>query len=141
MIFICKNCNQRMKSDDVTGNNNGTLSVSTFCPECGSRFVLLANQGETLLLKSLNAGQAGERLMSNLLDLANSTLPCVVRRPSINESPASSDWQKMKNEWVGIEPGKFVMGSSQSEAGRETDETPHEVEITRGFFFSKYSHL
>jgi formylglycine-generating enzyme required for sulfatase activity len=35
--------------------------------------------------------------------------------------------------WVKIEPGTFTMGSPDGELGREDDEVPHEVTLTRGF--------
>ncbi len=43
-------------------------------------------------------------------------------------------------EMVWIEPGTFMMGSPESEAGRWDDEGPqHEVTITRGFYLGKYT--
>ncbi len=35
---------------------------------------------------------------------------------------------------VYIPPGKYAMGSPQSERGRESQETQHEVELTKGFY-------
>ena len=35
---------------------------------------------------------------------------------------------------VYIPPGKFTMGSPETEAGREAQETPHEVELTNGYY-------
>ena len=39
---------------------------------------------------------------------------------------------------VSIPPGKFTMGSPESEPGREAQETPHEVELTKGFYMSAH---
>ena len=42
-------------------------------------------------------------------------------------------------EFVWIDPGRFAMGSPESEPGHEKDESPeHEVTITRGFYLGKY---
>jgi formylglycine-generating enzyme required for sulfatase activity len=38
--------------------------------------------------------------------------------------------------WVG--PGTFTMGSPESETGRNTNETQHEVTLTNGFYLGKY---
>ena len=40
--------------------------------------------------------------------------------------------------FVWIPAGRFRMGSRYNEAGREDDETPHVVTITRGFWLGKY---
>lgn len=37
-----------------------------------------------------------------------------------------------------IPPGSFTMGSPLSERGRDDDETPHEVELTRGFWLMEH---
>ena len=39
---------------------------------------------------------------------------------------------------VFITPGKFTMGSPESEPGREAQETPHEVELTKGFYMGAH---
>ncbi len=41
-------------------------------------------------------------------------------------------------EMVYVEPGSFTMGSPESEAGREKDETQHRVTLTKGFWIGKY---
>ncbi len=37
-----------------------------------------------------------------------------------------------------IPPGKFTMGSPESETGREAQETQHEVELTKGFYLGAH---
>ena len=45
----------------------------------------------------------------------------------------------IKLEMVWIQPGRFLMGSPDSESGREDHEGPqHEVTITKGFYLGKY---
>ncbi|MDE2889773.1 MAG: SUMF1/EgtB/PvdO family nonheme iron enzyme [Gemmatimonadota bacterium] len=45
----------------------------------------------------------------------------------------------VKLAMVWIQPGKFLMGSPDSESGREDHEGPqHQVSITRGFYLGKY---
>ena len=41
-------------------------------------------------------------------------------------------------EMMWCEPGTFMMGSPESEQGREGDETQHEVTLTEGFYLGKY---
>ena len=37
-----------------------------------------------------------------------------------------------------VEPGSFIMGSPTSENGRSTNETEHNVTLTKGFYLGKY---
>ncbi len=39
---------------------------------------------------------------------------------------------------VSIPPGRFMMGSPETEPSREAQETPHEVELTNGFYLSAH---
>ena len=41
-------------------------------------------------------------------------------------------------EMIWVEPGTFMMGSPTTEAGRNTNETQHEVTLTQGFYLGKY---
>ena len=41
-------------------------------------------------------------------------------------------------EMIWVQPGTFTMGSPVTEAGRETDETEHNVILTKGFYLGKY---
>ena len=45
----------------------------------------------------------------------------------------------VKMAFIWIEPGTFIMGSPESESGRQVNEGPqHEVTLTRGFYMGKY---
>ena len=129
-----------MKSEGAFGAGGGAMSVAAFCPNCGNRFALWANPGETLLLKALNAGLAGGGLMTQVLESAEATLTHAVDQAPFSGSKPAGDWSELAEEWVRVEPGSFVMGSPETEAGRDTDESPqHDVTITAGFDLGKYT--
>ena len=140
MQFICNKCKRRMKSDEATGEGDGWMGISSFCPNCDSRFKLLSNPGETLLLKALNAGVAGQQLMGKVLQSAQDTLPNAVDQKIAVDPLREMNWKDLADEWVWVEPGSFLMGSPDSESGREPDESPqHQVGISNGFYMGKYS--
>ena len=39
---------------------------------------------------------------------------------------------------IWVKPGTFMMGSPESEAGRSSNETQHQVTLTKGFYLGKY---
>ena len=41
-------------------------------------------------------------------------------------------------EMIWVEPGTFIMGSPDDEEGRSTNETQHEVTLTKGYWLGKY---
>lgn len=41
-------------------------------------------------------------------------------------------------EFLYVHPGSFRMGSGPEVIGRQEDETPHQVELTRGFYLGRY---
>jgi len=127
-----------MKSDEATGEGNGWMGISSFCPNCGSRFKLLSNPGETLLLKALNAGVAGQQLMGKVLQSAQDTLPNAVDQELAANASRVMEWKNLAEQWVWVEPGSFLMGSPDAESGREPDESPqHEVTFSKGFYIGK----
>lgn len=41
-------------------------------------------------------------------------------------------------EMIWVKPGTFMMGSPTSEAGRYSNETQHQVTLTKGYYLGKY---
>ena len=98
MKFICTNCDRRMKSDGATGPGGGNMSVAAFCPGCGNRFALLANPGETMLLKALNAGLSGGELMSQVMEPSEATLAHAVDQAPVSETAPAGEWRDLAAE-------------------------------------------
>lgn len=53
MKFLCLDCDQPMKLLRTDGPDEGSLSVTFRCPECGFRVAMLTNPFETQMVKSL----------------------------------------------------------------------------------------
>ncbi len=61
---------------------------------------------------------------------------CAKGETSKNITIPLSDTVSLDMIW--IEPGTFIMGSSEDELGREDDETQHQVTLTQGYWLGKY---
>src|SRR5438105_10535075 len=53
MKFLCLDCDEPMKLHSTAGPDEGSLTVTFRCPECGFRVAMLTNPFETQMVKSL----------------------------------------------------------------------------------------
>lgn len=56
------------------------------------------------------------------------------KRPTGSPDAGKKITNSLGMEFVYIQPGTFTMGSPPDEAGRDNDETQHQVTLTRGFY-------
>ena len=59
MKFLCLDCDEPMKLLKTEGPDEGSLTVTFRCPECGFRVAMLTNQFETQLVRSLGVKVGG----------------------------------------------------------------------------------
>ena len=59
MKFLCLDCDEPMKLHSTAGPDEGSLSVTFRCPECGFRVAMLTNPFETQMVKSLGVKVGG----------------------------------------------------------------------------------
>src|SRR5262250_54376 len=59
MKFLCLDCDQPMKLHSTEGPDEGSLSVTFRCPECGFRVAMLTNPFETQMVRSLGVKVGG----------------------------------------------------------------------------------
>jgi len=59
MKFLCLDCDEPMKLMGTAGPDEGSLTVTFRCPECGFRVAMLTNQFETQMVKSLGVTIGG----------------------------------------------------------------------------------
>ena len=59
MKFLCLDCDEPMKLLATEGPDDGSLTVTFRCPECGFRVAMLTNQFETQMVKSLGVKVGG----------------------------------------------------------------------------------
>jgi hypothetical protein len=59
MKFLCLDCDQPMKLHGTEGPDQGSLTVTFRCPECGFRVAMLTNPLETQMVRSLGVKVGG----------------------------------------------------------------------------------
>jgi DNA-directed RNA polymerase subunit RPC12/RpoP len=59
MKFLCLDCDEAMKLHSSAGPDEGSLTVTFRCPECGFRVAMLTNPFETQMVKSLGVKVGG----------------------------------------------------------------------------------
>ena len=59
MKFLCLDCDQPMKLHGTEGPDEGSLTVTFRCPECGFRVAMLTNPFETQMVRSLGVTIGG----------------------------------------------------------------------------------
>jgi DNA-directed RNA polymerase subunit RPC12/RpoP len=59
MKFLCLDCDEPMKLHETAGPDEGSLTVTFRCPECGFRVAMLTNPFETQMVKSLGVKVGG----------------------------------------------------------------------------------
>jgi hypothetical protein len=74
MKFLCLDCDQAMKLHSTEGPDEGSLSVTFRCPECGFRFAMLTNPFETQMVKSLGVKVGGRTVPAAPFEHLRSTM-------------------------------------------------------------------
>ncbi len=82
------------------------------------------------------------KLHSHFVSLILGVYVMAVVTNGAEPGPVRDRVQEIKNsvgmKLVYIPPGKFLMGSPESEPGREAQEVQHEVELTKGFYLGTH---
>ena len=95
-----------------------------------------AVESATRYLTTAGRDGAHYREALELLDQAEADVAAERRAAARREAEIRRVLDEM--EFVLIEPGTFEMGSPETEAGRDDDETLHTVTITQPFYLGKY---
>lgn len=74
MKFLCLDCDQPMKLHSTEGPEEGSLSVTFRCPECGFRVAMLTNPFETQMVRSLGVKVGGRTVPPEPFEHLRSTM-------------------------------------------------------------------
>jgi DNA-directed RNA polymerase subunit RPC12/RpoP len=74
MKFLCLDCDEPMKLHSTEGPNEGSLTVTFRCPECGFRIAMLTNPFETQMVRGLGVKVGGRSVPPEPFEHLRSTL-------------------------------------------------------------------
>ena len=88
MKFLCLDCDQPMKLQSTEGPDEGSLSVTFRCPECGFRVAMLTNPFETQMVRSLGVKVGGRTVPAEPFENRRATMAGA--RPDVFEGTGAS---------------------------------------------------
>src|SRR5688572_4633938 len=74
MKFLCLDCDEGMKLHETAGPDEGSLSVTFRCPQCGFRVAMLTNPFETQMVRSLGVKVGGRTIPAAPFENLRSTM-------------------------------------------------------------------
>ena len=122
MKFLCLDCDEPMKLLRSEGPDEGSLTVTFRCPECGFRVAMLTNPFETQLVRSLGVKVGGRTVPPEPFEHLRATM-ANPRADAFEGSPADAGdgagpgcpFAAMINEGAPPEPATIVW-SAEAEA-------------------------
>jgi hypothetical protein len=88
MKFLCLDCDEAMKLHSTTGPDEGSLTVTFRCPECGFRVAMLTNPFETQMVRSLGVKVGGRTTPAEPFETLRATMAAA--RPDAFEGGAKA---------------------------------------------------
>ena len=74
MKFLCLDCDEAMKLHSTAGPDEGSLTVTFRCPECGFRVAMLTNPFETQMVRSLGVKVGGRTVPAEPFENLRATM-------------------------------------------------------------------
>ena len=74
MKFLCLDCDEAMKLHSTAGPDEGSLTVTFRCPQCGFRVAMLTNPFETQMVRSLGVKVGGRTVPAEPFEHVRSTM-------------------------------------------------------------------
>jgi DNA-directed RNA polymerase subunit RPC12/RpoP len=123
MKFLCLDCDEPMKLHSTAGPDEGSLTVTFRCPECGFRVAMLTNPFETQMVRSLGVKVGGtpappaepfEHLRNAMADVQVDTIDDDVQGSGATTTGSGCPFAAMLNEEPSL-PARVVW-TSEAEA-------------------------
>src|SRR3989442_13211157 len=109
MKFLCLDCDAPMKLHGTEGPDEGSLTITFRCPQCGFRVAMLTNPFETQMVRSLGGKIGGSPAAAAPFEHVRASM--ADPRPDVFEAPASGEatgagcpFAEMRNEGTATAP-------------------------------------
>jgi hypothetical protein len=86
MKFVCRKCETFMLFEKLESPAEASLGITFECPECGSRFSMVTNPGETSMVQALGVKLGGRTEPAGPMELTRETL----KEPAVASEAAST---------------------------------------------------
>jgi len=86
MKFVCRKCETFMLFEKLESPAEASLGITFECPECGSRFSMVTNPGETSMVQALGVKLGGRTEPAGPMELTRETL----KDPAVAEASTST---------------------------------------------------
>jgi len=92
MKFVCRKCETFMLFEKLESPAEASLGITFECPECGSRFSMVTNPGETSMVQALGVKLGGRTEPAGPMELTRETLkePAVAQATPAQAAPSAS---------------------------------------------------
>lgn len=118
MKFLCLKCDEPMKLMKSQGPDEGSLTVTFGCPECGHRVAMLTNPFETQMVRSLGVTVGGRTEPATPFEQLRASMG-VVRDGAFEAGNTARARDEGSGGKVGEGPGcPFAGMLAEQEAGR-----------------------
>jgi hypothetical protein len=104
MKFLCLDCDQPMRLHSSAGPDEGSLTVTFRCPECGFRVAMLTNPFETQMVRSLGVKIGGRAEPAAPFEHVRTAMADPRPDAFTGEGPAACPFAAMVNEGAAAAP-------------------------------------
>jgi len=117
MKFLCVSCDESMKFIGSEGPDEGSLTVTFGCPQCGQRVAMLTNPFETQMVRSLGVKIGGRTVPAKPFEQLRSTLAS--QRSDLFQGTASErgEAHEPRTEGPGCPFAEMITGQEEAASG------------------------
>jgi len=120
MKFLCIACDAAMRLQSAAGPDEGSLTVTFACPECGHRVAMLTNPWETQLVRTLGVKVGGRTAEAAPYEHLRAALARQRESVFVEDAPAAAPGAAVPAEGPGCPFAAMIPGLETAGAAAAT---------------------